>query len=161
MTTEADAADSEAAKTSGDAGVSAGGGGTSGAANGGTARQRGPVYNGKTIADLEHHMLRRLGYEVTALTSSRELLEIFAKDPLAYDLVITDMTMPGMTGDKLAGELLALRQDIPIIVCTGYSERIGEENAEEFGVRGVLLKPVSRDELARKVREVLDDARRE
>jgi PAS domain S-box-containing protein len=114
----------------------------------------------ETIADLEHHMLRRLGYEVTALTSSRELLATFAKDPLAYDLVITDMTMPGMTGDKLAGELLALRQDIPIIVCTGYSERIGEENAEEFGVRGVLLKPVSRDELARKVREVLDHARR-
>ncbi|MCG8683907.1 MAG: response regulator, partial [Desulfobacterales bacterium] len=74
----------------------------------------------------------------------------------SFDLVISDMTMPYMTGDRLAKELLSIRSEIPIIICTGFSERINKEKAEAIGVEGFLMKPVIKSELAKKVREVLD-----
>lgn len=103
-------------------------------------------------------MLERQGYRVTACLECREVLERIQADPAAYDLVITDMAMPGMTGDRLAQKLLAIRPDLPIIVCTGYSEHVSPEEAGSIGVQRVLLKPVTRDDLSRAVREALDQA---
>ncbi|MDL1957888.1 MAG: PAS domain S-box protein, partial [Deltaproteobacteria bacterium] len=82
------------------------------------------------LVDLGKQMFERLGYEVTSRTSSVEALELFKAQPDRFDLVITDMTMPNMMGDKLARELMKIRPDIPIIICTGYSERITEKKAK-------------------------------
>jgi len=109
-----------------------------------------------TLADLVEKMLGGLGYSVTSRTSSEEALELFRKDPDRFDLVISDMTMPGLTGDRLAQRLLEIRRDIPIILCTGYSERITEERAKSIGIRKFILKPLTRDSLAEAVRSVLD-----
>ncbi len=108
------------------------------------------------VAQIEKEMLERLGYQVSKRTSSTEALKAFQANPNKFDLVITDMTMPNMTGDKLAGELLLSRPDIPIIICTGYSERLNKELARDIGVKCFLMKPVVRSELARTVRDVLD-----
>ncbi len=110
----------------------------------------------KPIADLVKLMLERLGYHVTARVNSIEALQKFNASPEAFDLVITDMTMPNMTGDKLAGEILAVRPDMPIIICTGFSDRINEQTAEKIGVKGILMKPVVKSDMAEKVRNVLD-----
>jgi len=107
--------------------------------------------------DLGCQMLGRLGYRVHAFTRSLEALQTFEADPKAFDLVITDMTMPEMTGDVLARSLLAIRPDLPIILCTGYSERITAEAAEALGIRGFAMKPVIIRELALLVRKILDD----
>jgi PAS domain S-box-containing protein len=101
-------------------------------------------------------MLERLGYEVVPFTDSTEALAAFRADPAAYDLVISDMAMPGMTGDQLAGKCLEIKPGLPIIICTGYSERIGCDEAEAIGVREFLRKPISLKNLSRKVRNVLD-----
>ena len=85
-----------------------------------------------------------------------DALELFQKDPYQFDLVITDMTMPFMTGDELAGECMRIRQDIPIIICTGYSEKLTEERASSIGIRAYLGKPVVKSEIAGTVRRVLD-----
>jgi len=94
---------------------------------------------------------------VTARTSSIEALEAFRANPGRFDLVITDFTMPNMTGMELTKELLKLRSDIPIILCTGYSEHINEDKAKGYGVRAFLMKPVVLDEIANTIRKVLDD----
>ena len=108
------------------------------------------------IARLVCQMLERLGYRVTARTGSREALVEFRTDPKKFDLVITDMAMPHMTGDRLAREIIAIRPDIPIIICTGFSERIDQQRAQAIGIKGFLMKPVVKSELARMVRKVLD-----
>lgn len=100
-----------------------------------------------------------MGYRVTACSSSPEALKTFTADTAAFDLVISDMTMPGMTGEKLAKELLSIRSDIPIIICTGFSERLNKEQAEEIGVKGFLMKPVVKSEIAKMVRKVLDESK--
>jgi len=100
-------------------------------------------------------MLERLGYEVTAKTSSVEAFELFEAEPDRYDLVITDMTMPHMTGDRLARKLFMIRSDIPVILCTGYSERIDEDKAKEMGIRAFTLKPLVMRDLAVTIRQVL------
>ena len=110
----------------------------------------------EAIAGLERKMLERLGYRVRSRTSSLEALEAFKANPDAYDLVITDMTMPNMTGDRLAQALRAIRPDLPVVICTGFSERIDRERAAAMGIRGFLMKPVVSADLARTVREVLD-----
>ncbi len=107
--------------------------------------------------DLGCQMLGRLGYRVQAFTRSSEALEAFEADPQAIDLVITDMTMPEMTGDELARRILANRPDLPIILCTGYSERITEAAAEALGIRGFVMKPVVIRELAFLLRDILDE----
>ena len=107
------------------------------------------------IVKLQEIFLTRLGYKVTAITSSSEALEIFRADPAAYDLIITDQTMPEMTGDELAGKLLGLRPGVPIILCTGYSSRISEEEALTLGVKKFIMKPVRFQELSQAIRDIL------
>jgi CheY-like chemotaxis protein len=109
----------------------------------------------KVIIEMEQQMLERLGYRVTARASSQEALEVFAAGPNQFDLVITDMTMPSMTGDLLARKLLEMRSDIPIILCTGYNEGITEEKALSLGIRRYVMKPVVKTELASTIRAVL------
>jgi PAS domain S-box-containing protein len=113
----------------------------------------------ESIAGLEKQMLERLGYKVTSRVNSVETLEVFKAMPDAYDLVITDMTMPNMTGDQLADKMNEIRPDLPVIICTGFSERINGERAKAIGVKGFLMKPVIKSELAKIVREVLDEAK--
>jgi PAS domain S-box-containing protein len=102
--------------------------------------------------------LERSGYDVAAVSSGREALEIFLADPDHFDLVITDQTMAEMTGKELSARLLRARPDIPIIICTGHSDHITAENIGEAGIRAYLQKPSSPSELRRVVREVLDEA---
>jgi CheY-like chemotaxis protein len=101
-------------------------------------------------------MLRGLGYRVSTRTSSLEALETFRAQPDGYDLVITDLTMPRITGVDLGRELLRVRPDIPIILCTGFSQAITLEMAEDIGVRELVKKPVLTQELAETIRRVLD-----
>jgi len=110
----------------------------------------------EAIARMEKQMLDRLGYRVTLRTSSVEALEAFRAHPLRFDLVVTDMTMPNMTGVQLAREVKKLRPDIPVIVCTGFSEQINEENFTALGIDGYVMKPVVRGEIAGAIRRVLD-----
>jgi len=89
----------------------------------------------KPIVLMLRDMLEHLGYQVTSTTSSPEALEMFRKRPDYYQLVITDQTMPKLTGGELAKEILTFRPDIPIILCTGFSEIFTEELAREMGIR--------------------------
>jgi len=110
----------------------------------------------KVIADLMRQILETLGYRVTTCIDSRLALEQFEANPTGFDLVITDMTMPHLTGAELAQRLLAGRPKLPVILCTGFSEIINEEKARALGIRRLLMKPVLRDELARVLRQVFD-----
>jgi PAS domain S-box-containing protein len=112
----------------------------------------------KALVDLGYQILERLGYDVTTRTSSVEALELFIAQPEKFDLVITDMTMPNMTGDELAGKLMKIRADIPVILCTGYSERISQEKAHAIGIKEFVLKPIVMSALAVTVRTVLDQS---
>jgi signal transduction histidine kinase/ActR/RegA family two-component response regulator len=107
------------------------------------------------IVQMLKQMLEQLGYYVTARTSSIEALQAFKTQPDNFDLIITDQTMPIMTGDQLATELMRIRKEIPVIVCTGFSERITEEKARTKGIRAILMKPVVKQELARNIRKAL------
>lgn len=104
--------------------------------------------------------LEYLGYQVEARMSSLDALAHFSTDPHRYDLVVTDMTMPAMTGDKLAVELMRIRPGIPVVLCTGYSEKAMEENARAMGIRAFVMKPVLIAQMARAVRDALDNQRR-
>jgi PAS domain S-box-containing protein len=107
------------------------------------------------LARLGEKMLGSLGYRATATTSSVEALERFRAEPEGFDCVITDQTLPRMTGAGLAAELLRLRPDLPVILCTGHSELIDERGARQLGVREFLLKPLELKDLARAVAGVL------
>ena len=111
----------------------------------------------EAILTMEKQMLERLGYQVTSRTSSLEALDAFRANPDKFDLVITDMTMPNMPGDKLSAELTKIRPDIPILLCTGFSETMSEEKATSLGIMGFLLKPIIMKDLAQKIRAVLDE----
>jgi CheY-like chemotaxis protein len=102
-------------------------------------------------------MLGRLGYTVATFTSSTAALETFKSQQDGFDLIITDMAMPVLTGKELTAELLKVRPDIPIILCTGYSSMISKENAEEIGIREFCMKPLDWKQLAKTVRKVLDE----
>ncbi|MDR3553817.1 MAG: PAS domain S-box protein [Syntrophobacteraceae bacterium] len=110
------------------------------------------------LATLSKRMLVNLGYQVTALTSSLEAIELFQSKPEAFDLVITDFTMPHMTGVEMARGMLEIRRDIPIVLCTGYSDIMGENTAKEIGIHAFIMKPFGRRNLARVVRRVFDQA---
>ena len=110
----------------------------------------------KSMADIGRKRLERLGYQVEARTNPLEALELFRADPDQFDLVITDMTMPHITGDKLVKEILKIRPDIPTILCTGFSEKIDEEKAKEIGIRQYIEKPFDKGKLSWKVRKALD-----
>ena len=110
----------------------------------------------KTLVDLGTGMLESLGYSVTIKTNSLEALETFRAEPDAFDLVITDVTMPAMTGIELAKELMAIRPDIPIILCTGFSELINEKQAKEMGIQEFVMKPFVIGKHAKTIRKVLE-----
>jgi CheY-like chemotaxis protein len=111
------------------------------------------------ITEVGQMMLEMLGYKVTACDAGPCAWAIFQKDPKAIDLVISDVTMPKMTGDRLAAEILRLRPDLPIILCTGFSDKVGSQAAAQIGVKAILMKPLIHKELALLVRKVLDEAR--
>jgi CheY-like chemotaxis protein len=101
-------------------------------------------------------ILEKLGYRVVAKTDSLEALDLFRAEPDQFDLVITDLTMPRMTGDKLAEEIMKIKPEISIILCTGYSERISDREAEKIGIREFVMKPIAMRDLANIIRRVLD-----
>ncbi|MBW2109980.1 MAG: response regulator, partial [Deltaproteobacteria bacterium] len=102
----------------------------------------------QALVEIGSQMLERLGYEVVSKKSSVQALELFRAEPDKFDLVITDMTMPHMTGDKLAQELMKIRPDIPIILCTGHSRLVSEKKAKEMGIRELVFKPLVMRNLA-------------
>ncbi len=109
------------------------------------------------LVELGKVMFQQLGYEVTACTSSLEALQTFQKHPDRFDAVITDQTMPGITGMDLTTIMLQIRPDIPIILCTGFSSLISEEQAKNRGVKGFVMKPYALIDIAPLLREVLDE----
>ena len=111
----------------------------------------------KTIIEMEQNMLERLGYKVTSHSSSIEALEAFRAAPDKFDMVITDMAMPKMSGDKLSVELTKIRPDIPVLLCTGFSETMSEKEATSLGINGFLLKPIVIKDFSCKIREMLDN----
>ncbi|MCW8892796.1 MAG: ATP-binding protein [Deltaproteobacteria bacterium] len=110
----------------------------------------------ETLANIGSEMLEHLGYKVTSVTSSVKALQLFRAEPQAFDLVFTDQTMPEMSGMELAAELVKIRPDIPIILCSGYSAIVSEENLKEKGIRKFIKKPLSMELLAFAAREALD-----
>ena len=110
----------------------------------------------ENLVDIMRDLLQRLGYRVAVTRHPLDALDWFREDPSRFDLVITDAEMPQMTGDRLARELLAIRKDLPIIMCTGFSEKINRENIKAMGVRHLLMKPIAFRNLAEVIREVLD-----
>jgi len=108
------------------------------------------------LIEIGSQMLELLGYEVVTRRSSVQALELFRAEPDRFDLVITDMTMPDMTGDKLAQELMKIRPDIPVILCTGHSKLTSEEKAKGLGIRAFVMKPISTRAMAEAVRKALD-----
>ena len=109
------------------------------------------------IVNMTGQMLKRLGYFVTEKTDSTGALESFKSSPEDFDLVITDMSMPKMAGDRLAAELMKIRRDIPILLCTGHSDSVDEKKARRLGIKGFAMKPLDKGKLARAVRAVLDN----
>jgi len=109
------------------------------------------------IVQMEKQMLERLGYQVTEVSESSAALKLFQNAPDSFDLVITDMTMPGMTGIELSREMMRIRPDIPVILCTGFSELVTREKALEHGIREYIMKPVLKGEMAKNIRRVLEE----
>jgi len=109
------------------------------------------------LVDIGNKVLQHLGYTVTGSSDSVEALRIFKNAPDDFDLIITDMTMPNMTGDVIAREILKVRPSLPIIMATGFSELMTEEKAKRSGISGFLLKPLVISDLARVIRKVLDN----
>jgi CheY-like chemotaxis protein len=108
------------------------------------------------IAGWGQQILTHLGYNVIGFNRSDDALEAFRKEPHRFDLVVTDVVMPHMTGDLLASQILSMRPDMPIIMFTGYSEKTVRENGFHEGVKAFLSKPLAAAELARAIRQVLD-----
>ncbi|MFH1152484.1 MAG: ATP-binding protein, partial [Pseudomonadota bacterium] len=113
----------------------------------------------KTLVDLGKSFLEIYGYNVETRISPHDALEAFRTRPDKYDIVVTDMTMPGMNGDKLSREIKAIRSDIPVVICTGFSLDISPNDFESMGVEGILMKPVPMKEMGAMVRSVLNKAK--
>ena len=113
----------------------------------------------KFMIDMYHAKLERLGYKVTSYISSTKALEAFQTAPDNFDLIITDQTMPHLSGSELAEKILHIRSDIPIVLCTGYSSMISEKKAKEIGIKRFEMKPVNPRDLAMMVREVLNESK--
>lgn len=110
----------------------------------------------KIIIDITQRMLERLGYIVSTKTSSLEALEVFRNNPDKFDLVITDMTMPIMSGEDLAKAIIEINPEIPVILCTGFSDKIDEAKAKESGISSFVMKPIVMNTIAKTIRDVLD-----
>ncbi len=114
------------------------------------------VDDDESVLRMMTRMLTRVGHEVTPFSDPGEALSLFREAPDNHDLVITDMTMPGLTGDDLCRVLKEIRPDIPVVVCTGYSEKLGGDKAAAIGMDAVLMKPIVRDELEETVKTILE-----
>ena len=110
-----------------------------------------------SIVGMMTQVLERLGYSVTAKTSSIDAVETFTTEPGKFDLVITDYAMPGMTGKELAQEVMNVRPDIPVVLCTGFSEDIDAKDARRMGIKDFVMKPVTREKIAAIIRKILDE----
>jgi len=115
------------------------------------------VDDDKMISALNERQLSELGYQVTVLTNSVDAMKLFSENAESFDLIISDQTMPGMTGVELIQEIKKIRHDIPTILCTGYSSKVDERKAKQLGVSAFLLKPIEFKELSQVIRTVLDD----
>ncbi|MFT5698561.1 MAG: CheY-like chemotaxis protein [Desulforhopalus sp.] len=107
------------------------------------------------ILKITSRILERHGYTVTAEENGQLALERFKNDPLSYDLVISDVSMPIMSGDRLAREILAIRPDLPVLLASGYNKTITEESVMKEGVKGLMQKPLSEKTLLNTIRQVL------
>ena len=108
------------------------------------------------LVQLEREMAESFGYKVTIANSSWKALEIFESHKDKFDLIITDQTMPGMTGVELAKEIWKIHPDIPIILTTGFSYVVDEDQTRDMGFSGFLKKPINREVLVSTIRKVLD-----
>lgn len=113
----------------------------------------------KPILKMGKSILKKYGYRVTAFSGSLEALEYFKENPYAVDLVITDLTMPKLAGDQLSLELLKIRPNLPIIICTGYSKRLNQQTISKIGIKAILMKPVIGNEFIAKIKEILDEVK--
>ncbi len=109
------------------------------------------------IVNMERESLEELGYRVTTRTASPEALECFRANPRKFDLVITDLAMPNMTGITLSQKLLEIRPDIPIILCTGFSDRIDEKSMQTIGIKAFFKKPISRNQFSKIIRKTFEN----
>ena len=109
-----------------------------------------------SLVEVGGNILSRLGYQVSSFTSSREALEAFKADPTAFDLLITDQTMPGLTGAALTREVKAMRPEMPVIITSGFSHQLSANRAHKLGVAAFVMKPITSREIARVVRRALD-----
>lgn len=114
----------------------------------------------EALVEMGEELLAELGYEVVCRTNSREALALFRLDPSRFDLVITDQTMPEMTGVEMAGEMMRIRPGIPVILATGFSHLVDADRAREAGIRAFAMKPLTKKEIARTVRKVLDEGKK-
>jgi len=114
------------------------------------------VDDDEILATMTHTLLTEMGYHVTLMTDSQEAIKLFAANANSFDLLITDQTMPGLTGKELIQEIKQIRPDIFTIICTGYSSKIDEDKAKDLGINAFLMKPVDLPELLQTVRRVLD-----
>jgi PAS domain S-box-containing protein len=110
----------------------------------------------EVLVNMTREVLERLGYQVTTATSSQAALDLLRSRPQAFDLILTDQTMPGMTGEQLAKALIAVSPDIRIILCTGFSSKIDAGKARALGIKAFIMKPIDPKELSRTIRLVLD-----
>jgi CheY-like chemotaxis protein len=108
------------------------------------------------LAALGREILERLGYQVVTKNNGIDALKEFKENPNAFDVVITDMTMPKMTGEKLARELINIRPQIAVILCTGFNDQINEKKARAIGIKAFLMKPLTVNQLAKTVRSVVE-----
>ena len=111
----------------------------------------------EALVEMGEDILAELGYQVTSRMNGREALSLLKEDPSRFDLVISDQTMPDMTGIELAKEILAVRADMPIILCTGFSHLVDADKAKAAGIRAFAMKPLTKREIARTIRKVLDE----
>lgn len=112
----------------------------------------------EALVEIAKQMLERLGYEVVAEKDSVKALKQFQRDPAKFDLVITDQTMPNMTGIELAKKLMSIKKDLPIILCTGFSEVISPESAKAIGIREFVMKPIIKNEMEETISRILTGA---
>jgi CheY-like chemotaxis protein len=112
------------------------------------------------IAELTEETLGGMGYRMTIALSGSDALALFRKDPSAFDLMITDLTMPDMSGEDLAEAVHTLREDLPVILCTGYNSYTPDKDSKKTGIRDILIKPVHSVDLAESIRSVLTGSKR-
>jgi CheY-like chemotaxis protein len=105
------------------------------------------------------NVLRRLGYSVVGKKDGKEALSTFLDHAENFDLVITDQIMPEISGTELSKKILEIRPDIPIVICTGFSDKIDKKKIKRLGIRELVLKPLKMNEIARIIRGVLDECR--